>query len=80
MRDLTEKPDARPPLTGSQVISLRLSSTVVDELDAAANAERTTRKVIIARALAKAGFHIPQHDLEDRALRRRVRGAGFSQR
>jgi len=44
---------------------------VVDQLDAAADAEGTTRKVIITRALAQAGFRIPQPDLEDRTPRRR---------
>ena len=44
---------------------------LVDQLDAAAEAEGTTRKVIITRALAKAGFRIPQPDLEDRTPRRR---------
>jgi hypothetical protein len=32
---------------------------------------RTTRKVIITRALAKAGYHVPAHDLEDRTPRKR---------
>ena len=61
------------PRTGGEMINLRLSSVLVDELDAAAEAERTTRKVIITRALEKAGFHVPAHDLEDRTPRKRRR-------
>ena len=44
-----------------------------DFLDAAAQAERTTRKVIVTRALAKAGHRVPAHDLEDRTPRKRRR-------
>jgi hypothetical protein len=66
-------PPAVMPRTGGEVINLRLSSSLVDELDAAAEAGRTTRKVIITRALAKAGFHVPAHDLEDRTPRKRRR-------
>jgi predicted transcriptional regulator len=59
------------PSTGSEVVNFRVASSVVDQLDAAADAEGTTRKVIITRALARAGFRIPQPDLEDRTPRRR---------
>jgi hypothetical protein len=59
----------------SEVINFRVASSVVDQLDAAADAAGTTRKVIITRALAKAGFRIPQPDLEDRTPRRRRRVA-----
>jgi hypothetical protein len=61
------------PRTAGEMINLRLSSVLVDELDATAEAERTTRKVIITRALEKAGFHVPAHDLEDRTPRKRHR-------
>lgn len=60
---------------GSEMIAIRIASSVVDQLDAAAEAAGTTRKVIITRALAKAGFRIPQPDLEDRTPRRRRRAA-----
>jgi hypothetical protein len=60
------------PRTAGEMINL-LSSVLVDELDATAEAERTTRKVIITRALEKAGFHVPAHDLEDRTPRKRHR-------
>ena len=68
-------PPAVMPHTGSEMINLRLSSSLVDELDATAEAERTTRKVVITRALAKAGFRVPQHDLEDRTPKKRRRGS-----
>jgi hypothetical protein len=64
-------PPAVMPSTGSEVVNFRVASSVVDQLDAAADAEGTTRKVIITRALAQAGFRIPQPDLEDRTPRRR---------
>jgi hypothetical protein len=64
-------PPAVMPSVGSEVINFRVSPSVVDQLDAAADAEGTTRKVIITRALAQAGFRIPQPDLEDRTPRRR---------
>ncbi len=69
-------PPAVMPPTGSEIVNLRLSSNLVDELDAKAEAEGTTRKVIITRALASAGFRVPQHDLEDRTPRKRRRRAG----
>jgi predicted transcriptional regulator len=67
-------PPAVMPITGSEMINVRLSSVLVDELDAAAEAERTTRKVIITRALAHAGYHVPAHDLQDRTPKKRRRG------
>lgn len=67
-------PVAPPATSRSEVVNLRVASSVVDQLDAAAEAAGTTRKVIITRALVKAGFQIPQHDLEDRTPRRRRSG------
>lgn len=67
----TDLPPAVATRDGSEIVNVRLSSGLVDELDAAAEAERTTRKVIITRALAQAGYHVPQRDLEDRTPRRR---------
>jgi len=64
-------PPAVMPSTGSEVVNFRIASSVVDQLDAAAEADGTTRKGIITRALAKVGFRIPQPDLEDRTPRRR---------
>lgn len=68
-------PPAVMPRPGSEIINLRLSSDLVDELDAKAEAESTTRKVVITRALAAAGYRVPAHDLEDRTPRRRRRAA-----
>jgi len=56
-------------------MNLRVASSLIDALDAAAEAEGTTRKVIITRALAKAGFPVPAHDLQDRTPRKRRRAA-----
>ena len=66
-------PPVRMPVTGSEIVNLRLSSVLVDELDAKAEAEGTTRKVIITRALAQAGYRVPAQDLEDRTPKRRRR-------
>ena len=68
-------PPAVMPSDGSEVINLRVKSRLVDELDAAADAERTTRKVIITRALAQAGYHVPADDLLDRTPKKRRRSA-----
>jgi hypothetical protein len=67
----SDLPPAVATRDGSEIVNVRLSSTLLDELDAAAEAEGTTRKVIITRALAQAGYHVPQRDLEDRTPRRR---------
>jgi hypothetical protein len=64
-------PPAVMPVTGSEIVNLRLSANLIDELDSAAEAGGTTRKVIITRALAAAGYRVPAHDLEDRTPRRR---------
>lgn len=64
-------PPAVMPVTGSEIVNLRLSVNLIDDLDFAAEAEGTTRKVIITRALAAAGYQVPAHDLEDRTPRRR---------
>jgi predicted transcriptional regulator len=73
-------PPAVMPRSGGEMINLRLSPDLVDELDAAAESERTTRKVIVTRALAKAGFHVPARDLEDRTPRKRRRTSANGQR
>ena len=69
-------PPAVMSATGSEIVNLRISSSLGDDLDAAAGAERTTRKVIITRALAQAGFHVPAHDLQDRTPKKRQRSNG----
>jgi predicted transcriptional regulator len=67
-------PPAVMPATGSEIVNMRLKSSLIDELDAAAEKERTTRKVIITRALALAGYHVPEDDLQDRTPKKRRRG------
>jgi hypothetical protein len=64
-------PPAVMPSTGSGIVNLRLADSLIDELDAAADAAKTTRKVIVTRALAAAGYRVPQQDLEDRTPKRR---------
>jgi predicted transcriptional regulator len=57
------------------MMNLRVSSDVIDQLDATAEAEGTTRKVMVTRALAAAGYRVAAHDREDRSpekLRRRA--------
>jgi hypothetical protein len=74
LRQLAASSDLPPAVAtrdGSEIVNVRLSSGLVDELDATAEAERTTRKVIITRALAAAGYRVPERDLEDRTPRRR---------
>lgn len=75
LRQLAAANPALPPPVmpngGSEVVNFRIASRTVDALDDAAEAEGTTRKVIITRALAAAGFPIEPGDLEDRTPRRR---------
>jgi hypothetical protein len=77
LRTLATADPSLPPAVmaavGSEIVNVRLASRLVDELDAAAEAEGTTRKVIITRALAKAGYRVPAHDLEDRTPKKRRR-------
>jgi predicted transcriptional regulator len=70
----TADPSLPPPVmsaTGSEVINLRVSPDLIDQLDAAAEAEHTTRKVMITRALAAAGYRVRPADLEDRTPKTR---------
>jgi hypothetical protein len=48
-----------------------VSPDLVDQLDAAAEAEHTTRKVMTTRALVVAGYHVRPADLEDRTPKTR---------
>jgi hypothetical protein len=67
-------PPAVMPVVGNAMVNIRLALSLINELDAAATAEGTTRKVIITRALAQAGYRVPAQDLEDRTPKTR-RGA-----
>jgi hypothetical protein len=51
---------------------LRRSSFLPDDLDAAAEVERTIRKVIVTLARAEVGY-LPPHNLEDKTPRKRRR-------
>jgi len=78
LRELAAANPTIPPAVmpgGSEIMNLRVASSLIDALDAAAEAEGTTRKVIITRALAQAGFPVPAHDLQDRTPRKRRRAA-----
>ena len=56
-------------------MNLRVSSDVIDQLDATAETEGTTRKVMVTRALAAAGYRVAAHDREDRPPEKRRRRA-----
>jgi hypothetical protein len=66
-------PPAVMPRNGGEMINLRVKSDLIDQLDAAADAEGTTRKVIVTRALAAAGYRVAPQDLEDRTPQKRRR-------
>jgi hypothetical protein len=68
--DLSIPPAVTPRAGGSVIINLRRSPSLIDELDEAAEADSTARKVIITRALTKAGYRAPCLDLEDRTPRK----------
>jgi hypothetical protein len=68
-------PPAVMPTTASEIVTVRLSTGLVDQLGAKADVEGTTRKVVITGALEAAGYRVPAHDLEDRTPRRRRRAA-----
>ena len=61
--DPTIPPAVMPSRNGrradaGEMLNLRVASSLIDQLDAAADAERTTRKVIVTRALAAAGYRV----------------------
>ena len=79
LRQLATADRTIPPAvmrTGGEVMNLRVSPDLIDQLDAAAEAEGTTRKVMVTRALAQAGYRVAAHDLEDRTPRKRRRRVG----
>jgi len=70
----TADPSVSPAVmiaTGSEIINLRVSPDLIDQLDAAAEAKGTTRKVMITRALAAASYRVRPADLEDRTPKTR---------
>jgi predicted RNA binding protein YcfA (HicA-like mRNA interferase family) len=80
--------------TGSELLTLRMSSSLLDDLDAAAEREGTTRKVIITRALAAAGYRVtnarprgshatpqnPASRMTAREVMQRLRSEGWAER
>jgi hypothetical protein len=67
----TQPPAIMPTRRTSTLINLRVETTLADWLADRAEAEGTTQKVIITRALAAAGAPVSPRDLEDRTPRRR---------
>ena len=70
----TADPGLRPAVmtaTGREVINLRVSPDLIDQLDTAAEAEGTTRKVMITRPLAAAGYRVCPAALKDRTPKTR---------
>jgi hypothetical protein len=55
-------------------LNLKVRTSLIDQLAEAAGKEGTTQKVIVCRALAKAGFRVHEDDLSDRGNHRRRRG------
>ena len=54
-------------------LNLKVRTSLIDQLAEAAGKEGTTQKVIVCRALAKAGFRVHEDDLSDRGNHRRRR-------
>jgi hypothetical protein len=54
-------------------LNLKVRTSLIDQLAEAAGREGTTQKVIVCRALAKAGFRVHEDDLSDRGNHRRRR-------
>ncbi len=66
-----QPPAVMPAKRASTLINLRVETALADWLADRAEAEGTTQKVIITRALATAGAPVSPHDLQDRTPRRR---------
>lgn len=54
-------------------LNLKVRTSLIDQLAEVAGREGTTQKVIVCRALAKAGFRVHEDDLSDRGNHRRRR-------
>jgi hypothetical protein len=65
--DASMAPPVTPRAGGGEI----MSPDLIGELDAAAEAKRTTRKIIITGALPKAGYRVRQHALKGRPPRMR---------
>lgn len=68
----SQPPAVQPAASEPQVtMNFRISATLAKQLSKAAEAEETTQKVVLARALQGAGFDVPDCDLLDRRATRR---------
>ena len=65
-----EAPEPADPVAQ---LNLKVRTSLIDQLAEAAGREGTTQKVIVCRALAKAGFRVHEDDLSDRGNHRRRR-------
>ncbi len=65
--------EASPPVDPVAQLNLKVRTSLIDQLAAAAGKEGTTQKVIVCRALAIAGFQVHEDDLSDRGNHRRRR-------
>lgn len=60
---------ATSPVEASRKITLTLPALVVTELKHRMAAEDTTMRVLVLKALADAGYHVPADELRDRRRR-----------
>jgi hypothetical protein len=65
--------EAAVPADPVAQLNLKVRTSLIDQLAEAAGREGTTQKVIVCRALAKAGFRVHEDDLSDRGNHRRRR-------
>ena len=65
--------EASVPADPVAQLNLKVRTSLIDQLAEAAGREGTTQKVIVCRALAKAGFRVHEDDLSDRGNHRRRR-------
>ena len=65
--------EAAVPVDPVAQLNLKVRTSLIDQLAEAAGREGTTQKVIVCRALAKAGFRVHEDDLSDRGNHRRRR-------
>ena len=69
--DPTQPPAVMPAQEGSELLTLRVRTSLADAIRDKAETEGITAKMVITRALAAAGLPVSAVDLEDRTPRRR---------
>jgi hypothetical protein len=69
--DPTQPPAIMPAQEVSELLTLRVRTSLADAIRDKAEAEKITAKMVITRALAAAGLPVSPADLEDRTPRRR---------